>query len=82
MFFPSYNPYGPHGAKASPTAPDVPPLAVFKAAQRAGPLRLSADGRRVYTMRYGQVFEAEWVGPAFGAWWPVSEMPADAVRIE
>ena len=76
----NYNPFGPHAPqKASET--DVP-LHVFKAAQAAGATHLSADGSKVFQMRYSTVYEASWQGESFGAWWPLgSELPADAVKI-
>ena len=80
MLFNGYNPYSHHGTK--PTEPPDVPLHVFKAAQRAGAMCLSADGRYCYTARYGEAFEAEWQGDGFGAWWPCgSDFPAGAVRM-
>ena len=80
MLFNGYNPYSHHGTK--PAAPLDVPLHVFKAAQRAGAMCLSADGRYCYTVRYGRVLEAEWKGYDFGAWLDVGkEMPAGAVRM-
>lgn len=79
----SYNPFGPHAPQPAPAA-DVP-LAQFRAAaERAGASHLSADGKYVYTVRYGETLVAEWDGweRAYGPWSPCGGLPAGAVVIE
>lgn len=79
--FPGYSPYAPHGALHAPD--EGPPADVLcRAAEDAGAMYISADGLRAYTLRFGAVLEAQWNGAAFGAWWPVAEIPTGAVRIE
>lgn len=84
MLFSGYNPYSHHGTKPAETC-DVP-LERFHAAQRAGGKCLSADGRYVFTSRYGEVLQAKWDDWAreFGAWETVAgadDFPAGAVRM-
>lgn len=81
-FFPGYNPFGPPTPPTAGDAPDVS-IAVFKAAKDAGASHLSADGLRIYTVRYGQTLEAEWKERLrnFGAWSVVAEIPGDAVAM-
>lgn len=84
LYYPhGYNPFSPPKPPPPPVAGEAPPLHVFEAAQRAGASHLSADGLRVYTVRYGETLEAEWKaeGRIFGAWSVVAEMPADAVAM-
>ena len=76
------NPFGPHAPQ--PAAPDVP-LAQFKAAQQAGAMYLSADGKRAYRDDRGDPEVAFWddEGRVYPSWWPCGEgLPADAVKIE
>ncbi len=82
---PSYNPFGPPRPPTPPTAGQAPDVSIgqFKAAQLSGASHLSADGRYVFTIRYGQTLQAKWDEWAreFGAWEPVDEMPADTVKM-
>ncbi len=81
----NYNPYAPPRPNTPPTSSQTDvPLVQFKAAQSAGASHLSADGKYVYTIRYGQVLSAKWDEwtRAYGAWEPVEVLPADAVVIE
>lgn len=83
MYFP--HPSTSSGHSGAKPAADVP-LERFHAAQRAGAMCLSADGRTAYRVQMGVVEQCFWneEDGDFDSWWllpNIDDFPAGAVRM-